>query len=237
MKSWNDASSRGSNSRISTSNSSSGSGQSSSSSSTVSKFVGLLPERTPSTTKSSGARVLTSAECLSLLEEKEEKKKTDKEEKEQRKLTREINKRREKSRKKELKREQEKLLRDRQKKRERKLRRQPNKQLKRQTRQLNKQLKNEDKEVLALVARDLFQVILPKIVLVRRLQDYQRSTTLTPISVALALDYTRTMWVLAVNGSNVAVLGGSMRTVWKILCAVRMAKKKFVLYVFLKFSW
>ena len=99
------------------------------------------------------------------------------------------------------------------------------------------QLKNQGKEVLAVVARDLFQVILPKIVLDKRLQDYQCLTTLTPISVALALDFTRTMWVLAVNGSNVAVLGGSMRTVWKILCAVRMAKKKFVLYVFLKFSW
>ena len=83
--------------RISTSNSSSGSGQSSSSSSTVLKFVGFFPERTPSrssTTKSSGARVLTSAECLSLLEEKEEKKKRDKEE--QRKLTREIKERTEK---------------------------------------------------------------------------------------------------------------------------------------------
>ena len=79
--------------RVSTSSLNS-SGQSSSSGSTVSKFFGPLPERTPSrpsTTKSSGARVLTSAECLSLLEEKEEKKKRDKEE-EQRKLTRELNK-------------------------------------------------------------------------------------------------------------------------------------------------
>ena len=46
----------------------------------------------PSTAKSSGARVLTSAECLALLQEKEEKKRRDKEEKEQRKLTRELNK-------------------------------------------------------------------------------------------------------------------------------------------------
>ena len=172
--------------------------------------------------------MLTSAKCLSLLEEKEEKKKRDKEEKEQRKLTREINKKREKSRKKELKREQERLLRDRQKKRERKLRRQPNKQLKRQTRQLNKQLKNQDKEVLALVARDLVSSDSTQDRTRQRLQDYQRSTTLTPISVALALDYTRTMWVLAVNGSNVAVLGGSMRTVWKILCAVRMVKMSYI---------
>ena len=46
----------------------------------------------PSTAKSSGARVLTSAECLALLQEKEEKKRKDKEEKEQRKVTRELNK-------------------------------------------------------------------------------------------------------------------------------------------------
>lgn len=79
---------------LSTSRSSS-SGQSSSGGSTVSRFLGPLPERTPSrpsSTKSSGARVLTSAECLALLEEKEEKKRRDKEEKEQRKLARELNK-------------------------------------------------------------------------------------------------------------------------------------------------
>ena len=65
--------------------------------SVVSKFLGGLPVRTPSrssTAKSSGARVLTSAECLALLKEKEEKKRRDKEEKEQLKLTRELNKKR-----------------------------------------------------------------------------------------------------------------------------------------------
>ena len=181
--------------------------------------------------------MLTSAKCLSLLEEKEEKKKRDKEENEQRKLTREINKKkREKSRIKELKREQERLLRDRQKKRERKLRRQPNKQLKQQTRQLNKQLKNQDKEVLALVARDLVSSDSTQDRTRQRLQDYQRSTTLTPISVALALDYTRTTWVLAVNGSNVAVLGESMRT-YCVEDIVRGEDGEDVLYVFLKFSW
>ena len=80
----------------STSRPSSG-GQSSCSSggSTISKFLGPLPERTPSrpsVSKTSGARVLTSAECLALLEEKEERKRREKEEKEQRKLTRELNK-------------------------------------------------------------------------------------------------------------------------------------------------
>ena len=73
--------------RDSTSSSNS-SGQSSSSGNTISVFFGLLPERTPSrtpTTKNSGARVLTSAECLTLKEEKKKK------EKEQRKLTRELN--------------------------------------------------------------------------------------------------------------------------------------------------
>ena len=73
----------------------SSSGQSGSGGSTISRFLGPLPERTPSrpsATKSSGARVLTSAECLALLEEKEEKKRREKEEKEQRKLTPELNK-------------------------------------------------------------------------------------------------------------------------------------------------
>ena len=63
--------------RVSTFSSNS-SGQSSSSGNTISVLFGPLPERTPSrtpTTKNSGAQVLTSAVCLTLLEEKEEKKK------------------------------------------------------------------------------------------------------------------------------------------------------------------
>ena len=67
---------------------------SSSAESIVFKFLGGVPVKTPSRpadSKSSGARVLTSAECIALLEEKQEKKK-EKEEKEQRKLVREMNK-------------------------------------------------------------------------------------------------------------------------------------------------
>ena len=65
--------------------------------SVMSKFLGGLPVKTPSrplTAKISEARVLTSAECLELLQEKQERKRRDKEEKEQRKLTRELNKKR-----------------------------------------------------------------------------------------------------------------------------------------------
>ena len=72
--------------------------------STISRFLGSLSERTPSqpsVKKSFGARLLTSAECLALLEEK---KRREKEEKEQRKLTRELNK---KKRKEEQKRKAE----------------------------------------------------------------------------------------------------------------------------------
>ena len=76
---------------------------SSSAESIVSKFLGGVPVKTPSrpaNSKSSGARVLTSAECIALLEEKQEKKEKEKEEKEQRKLVRDINKKKREEQKK-----------------------------------------------------------------------------------------------------------------------------------------
>ena len=215
--------------RISTSNSSNDSGQSSSSGSTVSMFIGLFPERTPSkpsTVKSSGVRVLASVECLSLatgrkgreIEERERGERATKTD------SRNKQKKREEEKQIELKREQERLQKSRKKRRERKQRRQP-----------NKQLKSQNIAVLAQVARDLLHVIVPKIVPEEKCQNCQRSTTLTLISVAFALDFMRMMWVLVVNGSNAAVRAGFMRTVWKILCVTRMERKKLVLYVFLKF--
>jgi len=88
-------------SSTSTTNSSSGS------TSFISSFLPSLPNTTPSrpnTKKQSGARVLTSRECLDLLKEKEMKKQKEKEEKEKRKLERE---RKKEEREKELQRKAE----------------------------------------------------------------------------------------------------------------------------------
>ena len=79
----------------------------SSSKSLISSFLPSLPDLTPSRSKSkkqSGARVLTSKECLDLLKEKEAKKLKDKEDKERRKLERE---RKKEERQKELQRKAE----------------------------------------------------------------------------------------------------------------------------------
>ena len=89
---------------------------SSSTGSIVSQFLGGVPVKTvtpsrPPDSKSSGARFLTKAECIAILEEKQEKKK-EKEEKEQRKLMRELNrKKREEEQKKKAEKRAKKLAR------------------------------------------------------------------------------------------------------------------------------
>ena len=80
-----------------------------------------MPSR-PSTAKSSGARVLTSAECLTFLQEKKGR---EKEEKEQRKLTHEL--KRKKNRERKQTKELKKLHKGKQRRRRKKWKRLPSK--------------------------------------------------------------------------------------------------------------
>ena len=137
---------------------------------------------------------MTSAECLALLEEKEEKKR-------KRRITRELNKKKREEEQKRKAEERAKKAAEKQaenkKKEAEKVAKLAAKNIKQQKRQLNKLLKSQDKVVLALIARGLFHEILHETALDKR---HQSCHHLTPIRVVLALDLTRTMWALAVNG-------------------------------------